>query len=236
MRYSVLIKITMGLFLISNTINNIALASVVLLEDKRALSSGSAPPAPFADWANFYQKSQINTEYMSGNGTGYAERSLDKATGEVYQSVLNSHFGVRFLIEEPHYLHLSAQLKGDVANCCDYVSFILNGPTGFDAMAGLLIDAAIDDNDLVSFFGTDQFSKIFISWKDINISETLILSSGEYGLYFSTGSSLPWDRDWTSTSWSFTASFTPVPLPAAFWLFFSSLIFLIPRLDNRVRY
>jgi hypothetical protein len=151
--------------------------------------------------------SEITSEYMSGNGWGYAS--------ELEESRHSSIFEVYFSVTSSQLLTVTGSLfaSGSGWNG-DGVYFGFVGPDEFDSFYGVVQgDASSLEGDLdwdVYAVGSYQ------------LVENFFLTPGDYRFYFKTS-------DWqSSASWSFNAAFIPaVPIPAAAWLMGSSMIGLL---------
>lgn len=198
----------------------LASASVVLLEDNRAIESWLlpsliTPTSPFSHFAVPQQSSYVTPSGMIGSGTGSTHLEGRMVPENVFK---RSIFSVTFEVEEAQPLQLDATLKANSQNCygCSSVSFSLTGPNGFTALTGLAQDSPSAAQTGVTYTGSPN----------VSFSTLIDLTPGIYTLFFGTDDYVQdgYPFDSSSSSWSFEAKFpNEVPLPATGWMLLSAL-------------
>ena len=206
------------LILIS-AINQASAANVNYTQDRRyifSLSNNGAgisssattyPSAPYADMAVPGQTSTLGPNGFSATGSGSAYSNFASARSE-------SAFDISFSVANSMTMTLSGMLQGNdtLYGSGNASIFLYRG------------DNLLPANQLYGNGVQAQFG-----YQSADISYATLLSAGEYRLVATAN---PYYQQATS-GFSVNASFTPVPVPAAVWLFGSGLLGLIGMTGKR---
>lgn len=206
------------LILIS-AINQASAANVNYTQDRRytfsssnngAGTSSSAtthPSAPYADMTVPGQTSKLGPNGFSASGSG-------SAYSNYASSRLESGFDISFSVANSTTLTLSGMLDGydTLYGSGDASIFLYRGDN-------LLPANQLYGNSVQAHFGRQS----------ADISYSALLSAGEYRLVATAN---PYYQQ-ASSGFNVNASFTPVPVPAAAWLFGSGLLGLIGMKGKR---
>ncbi|MFK8031972.1 MAG: PEP-CTERM sorting domain-containing protein [Gammaproteobacteria bacterium] len=185
-------------------------SAVTLLEDNREVLIGSDsgltvinPEVPFEDFfyqsasGQILQSSFVSSEAFSGQGRGGFLSDMG------FTSLRSSSFDIAFDVEESIFLELEGILDGQAGDS--------PGSTGLAFVE--LYDS--NDNLLFSQIGGDSNEVLFYF--------ASVLTPGMYRLVLDLELQ-PGEFQPSVANWEFQADFTPVPLPATFWLFGIALL------------